>query len=470
MKHLLVLVTLFVYSVTFAQITNLDNHINNELSLKNIPGVSACVVKKGEVVWKGNYGFANLEEQTPVTDQTLFTVASISKLFVGTAILQLYEKGMLDLDEDINSYLNFEVRNPHFANVPITVRQLLKHQSSLRDPESLLFIFQVQGDSPILLGDYVYDYLSENGAYYNTANFNNQLGPGESTWYSNVGFALLGHLVAELSGMPYHTYCRQYIFDPLCMDKSTFFIAELDEGNLASPYTQQSGMNVSLGLYGIPNYPAALLKTNIEELSRFLIAYTNRGSIDGQELFSINSADLLTPYSFSEPNLAWWNGTSWTYTFHFPNDEVWFHGGFMPGIRTRLNYYPSDSTGLIILTNGEGQYSSIEDSLAYYLSEFEYTVPDELPCTLSATTSLKKRLYSQVYPNPAKEEIYIKTNLTGSKTFCLYNLQGILIGKQTNINSTEFRYKPTIQADGIYMYTLENEHGEGVINKLLFAH
>ena len=470
MRYPLLLVCFLISSMAFAQISNLDNHINNELELQNIPGVSACVIKKGEVVWQGNYGFSNIEDQTPVTSQTLFTIASLSKLFVGTAIMQLQENGMLDLDEDINTYLNFEVRNPHFANEPITIRQLLMHRSSLRDSESLLFTFQVLGDSPIALGDYVYDNLAEDGAYYNTANYNNQQGPGESTWYSNFGFALLGHLIAEISNMPYYEYCRQNIFDPLCMEKTTFFIDELDSETLAVPYHLQGNNNNPLGLYGIPNYPSALLKTTIEELSRFLIAYTNRGSIDGQVLFSSTSADLLTPYNFSAPNLAWWNGTNWTYTFYFPNEEVWFHGGFMPGIRTRMNYYPSDSTGLIILTNGEGQYRWIEDTLAHYIPDFEYSTPDELPCSLSSISPPIQDLYSHVYPNPTEETVYIQTNMTGSKTLSLYNLQGMLVDRQTGINSNEFSYQVPFKANGLYIYRLENKQGNTITNKLSFAY
>jgi len=262
-----------------AQYEEIDIFIENEMQIRNIPGLSASMVKGRQVVWSGAYGIANFEQNIPVSTQTLFTIASLSKLFVGTGIIQLYENGQLYLDEDINNYLNFDVINPNFPDSVITFRMLLQHRSSLIDPESAIYDTFILGDSPINLGQYLEDNLSENGANYHPEYYSSYYHPGEQIWYSNFGFSLLGFLIEEISGISYPDYCRQYIFDPLCMEETSFFFSEVDTNNVAMPYSYASGEYVPYGYYSIALYPSALLKTNVEELSRFLIAYTGRGSL-----------------------------------------------------------------------------------------------------------------------------------------------------------------------------------------------
>jgi CubicO group peptidase (beta-lactamase class C family) len=384
-----ILLILTITTSVKAQNNEIDIFVENEMLIRHIPGLSACMVKGQQVVWSGAYGTANFEQFTPVTTQTLFTIASLSKLIAGTAVVQLFENGQIDLDDDINDYLDFDVNNPNFPYSAITFRMLLQHRSSLIDPESAIYETMVLGDSPIDLGQYLEDNLSVNGTNYHPEYYSSYNAPGEAIWYSNFGFSLLGFLVGEISGMEYPDYCREFIFDPLCMEETSFFFSEIDTNNVAMPYAYYSGEYVPFGYYSIALYPSALLKTNVEELSRFLIAYTGRGTMDDVSIFSQASADLLTPFSFEEDNLAWWNGLTWTYTFHFPNDEVWYHGGYMPGIRTRINYYPEDSTGLIILTNGQGQYGYIEEEFANnFLALLSTTGPDTLHCHTSNTQNI----------------------------------------------------------------------------------
>ncbi len=390
MKTLIsILLIIFITTSVKSQYNEIDQFIEDEMQTRHIPGLSACMIKGQQVVWSGAFGMANFQQFKPVTTQTFFTIASLSKLIAGTAVVQLFEKGQIDLDDDINDYLEFDVINPNFPGSPITFRQLLQHRSSLIDPESAIYETMTPGDSPIDLGQYLEDNLSVNGANYHPEYYSSNYAPGGQIWYSNFGFSLLGFLVEEISGMEYPDYCREFIFDPLCMEETSFFFSEIDTNNVAMPYAYTSGEYIPYGFYCIALYPAALLKTNIEELSRFLIAYTGRGTMDGISIFSPSSADLLTPYSFEEENLAWWNGLTWTYTFHFPNDEVWYHGGYMPGIRTRINYYPDDSTGLIILTNGQGQYGYIEEEFANnFLALLPTTGPDTLHCHTSDTINI----------------------------------------------------------------------------------
>jgi len=110
---------------------DVEAEILKEMSTAQIPSVVACVISNNEIVWEGIYGFADISESRLTTRQTSYTLMSISKLFLATAVMQLWERGRINLDEDINQYLPFEVKNPKFPNQKITARMLLIHTSSM---------------------------------------------------------------------------------------------------------------------------------------------------------------------------------------------------------------------------------------------------------------------------------------------------------------------------------------------------
>ena len=113
--------------------SELDRVILKTMAEQHIPGIAACIVNKHDVLWSNTYGWANLETRTPMSLDGIQNIGSISKTFVATAVMQLHELGLLDLDRDINDYLAFPIRNPNFPDTPITTRQLMTHTSSLRD-------------------------------------------------------------------------------------------------------------------------------------------------------------------------------------------------------------------------------------------------------------------------------------------------------------------------------------------------
>jgi CubicO group peptidase (beta-lactamase class C family) len=113
--------------------SSLDSFIVAQMNSQHVAGLAACIVKSGRVVWNGNYGFADIARNKPVTDSTIFMLASISKTVTATALMQLYEAGRFQLDDSVNGHLPFAVRNPNFPSVPITFRMLLTHRSSIQD-------------------------------------------------------------------------------------------------------------------------------------------------------------------------------------------------------------------------------------------------------------------------------------------------------------------------------------------------
>ena len=131
----------------------LDEFILGEMDYENIPGMSTLIVKGGEIVWVESYGMADIENNTSVSNNTSFLMASVSKLFTGTALMQLQEDGVVDLDQDINIYLPFAVNNPNFPNTMITPRMLMTHSSSITDNWSAMDGYYIIGDPTISLAD-----------------------------------------------------------------------------------------------------------------------------------------------------------------------------------------------------------------------------------------------------------------------------------------------------------------------------
>ena len=342
----------------------LDTFIQAQMISNNIPGLSACIVKDNQVIWKAAYGTANFNSNLAATTQTEFTLASISKLFTSTACSQLWENGLLDLDADINTYLPITIINPNFPNTPITVRHLLQHKSSLQDYESDLDIFQIIGDPNINLSDFCNMYFLQGGSYYNANNFSNSSAPGISQyWYSNAGFTLLGYIIQEISGLTFDSYCQLHILDPLQMNSAGWYYSNINNNDIAMPY--DNIMN-PYGYYSVAQVPAAMLKSNVEDLSNFLLAYTQHGTFQNNNLFSPSTFSDIVP-SNMQNGFGWWGMDTW---YGDANGNFWSHGGYMHGVRTQLNYYPSDSTGLIILTNGEGNYNAIQNKIESYISLF----------------------------------------------------------------------------------------------------
>jgi len=370
----------------------LDSLIAIQMQQQSIPGLSASIVKLGTVVWKAAHGLANISQATPVTTETEFTLASISKLFTATACAQLWENGLLDIDADINNYLPITIINPNHPNTPITTRQLLQHKSSLRDFESDLELWDAPGDPIYDLSTFCTQYFVPGGNLYQASNWGNAMPGNSSYWYSNAGFTLLGYIVESVSGSPFNIYVKTNILQPLNMPTAGWFYSEVDSAGMAMPYND---LLQPYGFYSVPEYPSAMLKSNVEELSNFLSAYTLGGQYNGFQLVAPATFQTIVPPTMTT-GFGWWGKDTW---YGDPNGNYWSHGGFMNGVRTQLNYYPADSTGLIILTNGEGSYNAIQQLLESYIPLFEV----EQATGISEVESLQ----FSITPNPANDLVTV---------------------------------------------------------------
>jgi len=349
---------------------SLDSFIRATCSTSHIPGVATWTCKNGQVIWQQCYGYANLEDSIPVADTTLFMLASISKTVIATAIMQLWEQDSFELDDDINDYLPFNVRNPNYPDSIITFRMLMTHTSSIMDNWPLLTsLLAWGGDSPIPLRSFLEDYLVPGGAYYDSAaNFFDY--PPGSTWgYCNVAAALLAYLVEAIDDS-FPAYCQDSIFYPLNMNETSWFLNGLDTNNIAVPYQWTGSNYLPYQHYGHPFYPAGWLRTSTLQLARHLVAFMQYGMIDSVRILDSTTVDLMRTTQY-QVDPSFYMGLIWLYEF-WGTRWLWGHSGGYMGVSTWAYFCPTESSAVIVLTNSESHTGSwaIMNALFDYAQQY----------------------------------------------------------------------------------------------------
>ena len=140
--------------------------IESTMETHLIPGLSVSIVKYNNIVWEKQFGYANIINDIFVDENTMFILSSISKTISATALMQLFENGLFDLDDDIDNYLPFDINHPDYADIPITFKMLLSHSSGIKDNWNVMPYYD--GDSELALGYYLQQYLIPEGEFYNS--------------------------------------------------------------------------------------------------------------------------------------------------------------------------------------------------------------------------------------------------------------------------------------------------------------
>jgi CubicO group peptidase (beta-lactamase class C family) len=336
---------------------NLDKVIDSEFKKYQIPGIACLAVNGDSVVFAEAKGYANVHDEIKFTTQTRMLIASVSKTMAVTAVMQLYEKGLIKLDQDISSYLPFKVRNPDFPNDTITVEMLLTHTSSIVDKGYLSSAFYLFGyvDYPESLMSFEQSYLTSGGQYYSKHSFSDHK-PGSHYTYSNVAAALIACLVEHVSKMDYNTYCKTYIFKPLGMNRTTWFFSETPKSEVAIPYADNSIRNPSNPFFTFPTYPDGHLITTIEDLSKFMRAYMMGGTFNHYQLLKPETVDLILQVHYDEKDypqgLIFFENT-------IGGATTWGHDGGDPGVSTEMFFNREKKTGYIVFVNRSDCYSKV---------------------------------------------------------------------------------------------------------------
>ena len=339
--------------VNYPELPELDQYINANLGELQVPGLQAAVIKNGQVVWSKGYGLANTEEQRPVTTETAFMLASISKTVTAVAIMQLHERDLFQLDDDINDYLDFSVDHP--SGKPITFRQLLTHTSGIRDEGTVFSSLYEVGDAEMTLREFVFAYFDPTGEYYDVeANFHDWE-PGGPYDYSNFAVALIGYLVERISNQDFSQWCEEQVFEPLAMTQTGWHLRDFDEEMVANPHEQGAfgAGYVVVPHYGYPDYPDGQLRSSAQHMAKFLAMFANGGVYDGVRVLQEETVSLMSSVS----PMGDGQGFIW-YQFSLDNDTYMGHGGSDWGVGTRMGYRVSDGSGFIISLNAQPSSNS----------------------------------------------------------------------------------------------------------------
>lgn len=337
--------------------SDLDIAVEEQLKAAKLPGVAMVAIKDNQVVFAKGYGLANIEENRPVTPDTVFQIASVSKLVTATTLMRLHEQGKFGLDDDINAYLPFSVRNPAYPDTPITFRMLLAHTSSIADGPSYNETYTIgkSEDPELALGDYLNGYFTPGGDYFNAKKNFSKNAPGTVYEYSNVGFGLVGYLAERIAGKPFDQVCQEEVFAPLGMTSSTWYYSDVDKSTWAMPYSYNILRRTysPVGAYSFATIPDGALKTSANDFARFLTPFINDGrTMEGQPyLRSETVAEMLR---VQYPDSGATNGLAWEINLNKSNS---LHTGSDPGISTIAVISPSKHLGLIAFFNGGGAES-----------------------------------------------------------------------------------------------------------------
>jgi len=440
----------------------LDSMITGIMETNHVPGLSACIIKDTQIPWIGTYGYANFEWDIQVDTATLFELASVSKTITVTALMQLWEDGYIDLDDDINDYLSFEVRNPGYPYQPITFRQICTHTSTIRDNWDLMTYYWGE-DSPIPLDEYLFNYLNPEGDnYYPDLNYYSQSTPGSAWHYCNIAVMLMGYLVEVIAEIPFPEYTETNIFEPLEMFETSWFLAGLDTTHIAMPYHWNGSGYDPYGFFGYSDYPAGQLRTSVTQLANFLISYMEYGQFQGHQILSSATIDtIFTNHSPLTLNM----GLIWFKTQPFGRLE-WGHNGGDFGIATRMYFAPEENTGVILLSNGENHsaLSQIENILFDYAEDsIIITNTENSPIDI-----LTECLH--IYPNPCSGATHLSYQIKdppvgGHSTRYLisdlYSISGLKIKRLLNEMRMPGEYEMEVDLSelppGVYVVILDIE-------------
>lgn len=348
--------------------TDLRSFFESRMEQCGFPGLAVALIKNGEVSWAEGFGVMDVDTGEPVTADTLFHIASVSKPVVATAVMQLAERELLPLDADIEAFLPFDVSNPSYLDVPITARILLTHSSSLQDDwEGCLTGLYTHetggGDSPIRLEEFVRGYLEPGGRWYNKSANYLDAAPGTVYEYCNVGYALLGALVEHVSGEPFDVYCRERIFEPLGMTETNWLISQVDEQHLASPHAQEKDLR-KLPHFSYPDYPSGSLRTSVVEYARFVSATLAMGVHPGGRILEEDTVREMWKPQIPElkPSL----GIGWEHLHalakHFPEraEELSpIHTGGDPGAFAYTFLMPEQRAGAVFFANSPPRETAV---------------------------------------------------------------------------------------------------------------
>ena len=313
------------------------------------------VVKNNNIVYKNIFGYNPDYNDTtvrkPIPENGVYVIASISKTFVSTAIMQLVEKKKIKLEDDVNNYLSFNVRNPRYPKVPITIRMLLCHRSSLNDSQYDWTLRQINPKTGKRWKECYNDYP-----------------PGEDYKYCNLGYSLLGAIIENVTGVRFYDYVEKHITKPLGL-YANYNLTKIDSNLLVKAllydeekkifkkdnsiynysFFKDKMQNYKLG-YSVANFsPTGGLKISATDLAKYMIMHMNDGKYHGKRIISKRSELEMRKPQMGNPDY----GLAFSY-YRGRIKGVTLNGmvGCAHGVHSSMLFNPKEKYGFIVICNG----------------------------------------------------------------------------------------------------------------------
>ena len=312
-------------------------------------GMSVAVVKKGKLIFTDAYGYRDLENEKLLDSKHIFRIASISKSFTATSIMQLVDAGKVNLDEDVSNLIGFTVRNPKFPDKIISLRLMLSHLSSINDNEGYFNLDVIDPNkNPNWMKAYS-DYA-----------------PGDSFLYCNLNYNMIGAILERASQQRFDDYVIQQVLKPLSL-YGGYDVTKLDSSRFAYIYeynTDSKKYTRSAGAYAVRSElkdgyqlgrttpvfsPTGGMKISAPDLAQYMMMHMRMGKYKGGKLFSKKNAILMQePVSIKEP----YGFALETSTTMIPGETLIGHTGVAYGLYSAMFFHPDKEYGIVVIING----------------------------------------------------------------------------------------------------------------------
>ncbi len=344
----------------------------------NAPSLAFSVINGTEVFYSKGFG------DQPETD-IAYHLMSAAKMFTSTAILQLYEQGLIGLEDDFNEYLPYELKNPYYPSTTITIKHLLSHRSSLQGSiRGFEDYWPLLGNGTLIFPSCIYEFFHENGSHFSEANWENWA-PGNSYTYSDAGFDILTLILENITATSFDTYVTDNILNPLEMTNTRFSHEDYSPDKLAIGYdwNEASQTNEIVPyLNNSVNPGGGGYFSTVEDMSKYMLIHLNQGEYNGVNILNATTIKLMhTEIEGSNLGLGWW-------TSQRLGDKIYQghpggpHSGFC------LANYIRKSLGVVLFTNqGELDYTKYIEIFTF-ISNKAHKLLEEKPSDLCETNLL----------------------------------------------------------------------------------
>jgi CubicO group peptidase (beta-lactamase class C family) len=404
----------------------LDGFVPYAIDQADIAGGVVVVVKDGQVLTERGFGYSDIKSRKPVDpEKTMFRPGSTSKLFTWTSVMQLVQAGKLDLDRDVNSYLDFKI--PPAFGKPITLRDLMTHTAGFEESAKYLVVFDPKANKPL---DKVLKRWVPKRIY----------APGSMPAYSNYGASLAGYIVQRVSGEPFADYVQHHIFDPLGMKHSSF-VQPLPTSlapHMATGYLQASTKAEGYELVGLA--PAGALASSGGDMAKFMLAHLQNG---GPLLDPKTAALMHAPANTPIPGMP-----SMALGFYHEDrngQTIIGHAGDLNYFHTDLHLYLDKGIGLFMSFNSAGKDGAVHVVREKLFDAFtDRYFPDPAAALPTAPTAHADglRLAGHYISSRASRSNFLKAfNMIGGTSVALNSDDTITVGALTNAAGVPKRWR-----------------------------